>query len=374
MYNKYFYLSLLVFISVGILSFYTYKNVPQNVTANSSRRLAKFEPADGRVILFVGQELESIGGTNLYTDGYFDHYPAPGGFTQYTDFLAGYNAFGFSYKGLSGLTTFNDWGDGPENMSVTVAGKKLKNSCLAIGLDISQGHDSITAAGGHDDLILKLGNWLKELGTRPVFLRIGYEFDGTDWNHYRKEFYVPAWKRIRTSLDKMGVKNVAYVWQSKGAGANKTAMDLFYPGDEYVDWVAYSFFIPADSSHPMLQFAKEHNKPLFIAESSPVFLDSNNICKPLDLSKQGHAELAWQDWFMPYFRTVKNNPTIIKAIHYINSPWKTRPMWKNNAYFKNIDARITKNDSLKKWWLQETSQEKYLKASDTLFNYLWNRR
>lgn len=370
MYRKYFYLSLIVFLAVSILSFYTFKDVSQIVKANSSSRRAKFEPADGRVILFVGQELESIGGTDLYTDGYFDHFPAPGGFTQYTDFLKGYTSFGFTYKGLSGLTAFNDWGDGPENMSVTVADETLKNSCLAIGLDISQGNDSITAAGGHDDLILKLGNWLKGLGTRPVFLRIGYEFDGFDWNHYRKEFYVPAWKRIRSSLDKMGVNNVAYVWQSKGAGANKTAMDLFYPGDEYVDWVAYSYFVPADSIHPMLQFARDHKKPLFIAESSPVFLDSNNICKPLDLSKQADAELAWQDWFMPYFRTINNNPTIIKAIHYINSPWKTRPMWKNNSYFKNIDARITKNDSIKKWWLQETSQEKYLKASDTLFNYL----
>ena len=372
--KKYFCRSLILFLSASIFSCHTVTDTAKDVKANSGSRLAKFEPADGRVILFVGQEPESIGGTDLYTDGYFDHYPAPGGFTQYTDFLTGYNAFGFKYKGLSGLTAFDNWGDGPENMSITVAGSTLKNSCLAIGLDISQGNDSITAAGGHDNLILTFGNWLKGLGNRPVFLRIGYEFDGFDWNHYKKEYYVPAWKRIRSKLDSMGVNNVAYVWQSKGAGANRKEMDLFYPGDEYVDWVAYSFFIPADSSHPMLQFARDHKKPLFIAESSTVFLDSNNICKPLVLSKQADAEWAWQDWFMPYFRTVKNNPDIIKAIHYINSPWKTRPMWKNNTYFKNIDARITKNDSLKKWWLQETSQEKYLKASDTLFNYLWNKK
>ena len=374
MLKKYFFRSLILFLSTSIFSCHTIIDTAKDAKANRGSRLAKFEPADGRVILFVGQELESIGGTDLYTDGYFDHYPAPGGFTQYTDFLTGYNAFGFKYKGLSGLTAFDNWGDGPENMSVTVAGSTLKNSCLAIGLDISQGNDSTTAAGGHDNLILTFGNWLKGLGKRPVFLRIGYEFDGFDWNHYKKEYYVPAWKRIRFKLDSMGVNNVAYVWQSKGAGANRKEMDLFYPGDEYVDWVAYSYFIPADSSHPMLQFARDHKKPLFIAESSTVFLDSNNICKPLDLSKQADAVWAWQDWFLPYFRTIKNNADIIKAIHYINSPWKTRPMWKDNPYFKNIDASITKNDSLKKWWLQETSQEKYLKASDTLFNYLWNKK
>jgi hypothetical protein len=122
----------------------------------------------------------------------------------------------------------------------------------------------------------------------------------------------------------------------------------------------------------MIQFARDHKKPLFIAESSPVFTDGNGVSIPLDLSKQADAEKAWKEWFIPYFRTVHNNPDVIKAISYINSPWKTRPLWANNAYFKNIDDRITRNDSLGIWWLGETSKSEYLKASDTLFNYLWH--
>lgn len=367
--KNYFNQGLIFIVSLLIFSC---KN--SNVKIVAEHKLAKFEPTDGEVILFVGQEPESIGGTDLYHDGYFDHYPPAGGFTQYTDFLSGHKGFNFTYKGLSGLTEFDDWGDGPENMSITVSDSTFKNSCLAIGLDISQGHDSITAAGGHDDLIYQLGDWLKGLGNRPVFLRIGYEFDGFDWNHYKKEFYIPAWKRIKTKLDSMGVNNTAFVWQSKGAGATREIMNEFYPGDEYVDWVAYSYFIPADSSNPMMQFARDHKKPLMIAESSTVFLDSNNICKPLDLTKQADAEWAWRDWFMPYFRTIKRNQDVIKAIHYINAPWKIRLMWKDNPYFKNIDSRITKNDSLKTWWLNETSQNMYLKASDTLFSHLWHKK
>lgn len=339
-----------------------------------SSRLAKFEPADGKVILFVGQELESIGGTDKYTEGYFDHYPAAGGFTQYTDFLTGVYSFGFVHRGLDGLTSLDDWGDGPENMAVTVADPDLKNSALAIGLDISQGHDSITAMGGHDTLIYKLGDWLKSLGERPVFLRIGYEFDGFDWNHYKKEFYVPAWKRIRYKLDSMTVKNIAYIWQSKGGGAKREEMDAFYPGDKVVDWVSYSFFTPGEANHPMIQFARDHKKPLFIAESTPVLLDVKGVSRSIVLSNVADATTAWKEWFAVYFKTINDNPDVIKAISYINAPWKTRPMWKNNDFFKNIDARITKNDSLKSWWLKETSQDKYLKASDTLFNYLWNKK
>jgi hypothetical protein len=349
------------------------KEVKLGQKAASNERIGKFASANGRVILFVGQELESIGGTANYTNGYFNHFPAAGGFTQYADFLVGENAFGMLHKGIDGLTTLDNWGDGPENLSVTVAAPALKNSCLAIGLDNSQGNDSVTASGRRDTLIYRLGNWIKNLGNRPVFLRIGYEFDGFDWNHYRKQFYIPAFRRIHRKLDSMGVSNVAYVWQSKGAGAKREIMDVFYPGDKYVDWVAYSYFIPEDANHPMIKFARDHKKPLFLAESSPVFLDANGICKPLDLSKQADAEWAWKNWFIPYFKTIHDNADVINAIHYINSPWKTRPLWKNNIYFKNIDARITRNDSLKKWWLKETSKVCYLKASDTLFFYLWNK-
>jgi hypothetical protein len=346
----------------------------KNNTVVDSTRLAKFEPANGKVILFTGQDLEAIGGTDNYKDGYYDHFPAPGGFTQYTDFLTGFNTFGLGHKGLDGLTTLDNWGDGDESMAITVADKDFNNSVLAIGLDISQGNDSVTSSGSHDSLIYRLGNWIKALGNRPVFLRIGYEFDGADWNHYRKEFYIPAWKRIRHKFDSMDISNVAYVWQSKGAGASRKVMDSFYPGDEYVDWVAFSFFSVAEQNHPMIQFARDHKKPLFIAESTPVFPGEKGVCKPLDLTTQAGATLAWKDWFTPYFSMVKNNPDVVKAIHYINCPWKYRPMWKNNSYFKSIDARITKNDSMKVWWLRETSKDKYLKASDTLFAYLWNKK
>lgn len=341
---------------------------------SDKKRFAKFEPADGKVILFAGQELEALGGTENFRDGYFDHYPAPGGFVQYTNFMKSGNSFGAMLHGLDGLTDLVDWGDGPENMAVPIADNDFKNSCLAIGLDMGNGNDSITSTGSHDSLIYRLGNWIKALEKRPVFLRVGYEFDGFEWNHYKKQFYIPAFKRIHKKLDSMGVTNVAYVWQSKAVGANRDTLDAFYPGDEYVDWVAFSFFTAKEENHPMIQFAKDHNKPLFIAEASPVMLDANGVSKNLDLTQNPAAALAWKEWFIPFFRTVHNNPGIIKAIHYINSPWKKRPMWQHNIFFKNIDARITKSDSMKVWWLKETNQDQYLKASDTLFNYLWNNK
>lgn len=340
---------------------------PLKISIRNTVGLNKFEPAKGRVILFVGQDLEAIGGTPNYRNGYFDAFAAPGGFTQYTSFRAG------SAYTLAGLSTFANWGDGPENMAVTTSNARFANSCLAIGLDISDGNDFATAEGKNDDAVVTLANWIKKQGKRPVFLRIGYEFDGADWNHYDPIAYVKAWHRIKDKMVALGVTNVAYVWQSKGAGTNRQTLDAFYPGDKYVDWVGYSFFTAAEEHHPMIQFARDHHKPLFIAEATPVILGSNGVCVPLDLSNAADADKAWKQWFVPFFRTINNNLDVIKAVHYINSPWNTRPQWQSNPYFKNIDARITRNDQMKKLWIGETAKAKYLKASDTLFNYLWNK-
>ncbi|MGY3051903.1 hypothetical protein ACVWYG_000090 [Pedobacter sp. UYEF25] len=329
-------------------------------------KVGKFEPPEGKVILFVGQDLEAIGGTSTCHEGYFDAFDAPGGFTQYTNLRAG------SAYTLAGLTTSANWGDGPENMSTTTSNREFANSCLSIGLDLSNDNDFATAEGKNDGAISMLGNWIKKQGKRPVFLRIGYEFDGFDWNHYDNLAYIQAWRRIKDTFDAMNVNNVAYVWQSKGAGTTKQTLDSFYPGDKYVDWVAYSFFTAAEEHHPMIQFARAHQKPLFIAEATPVILGPNGVCLPLDLSNTTDVNKAWKEWFMPFFRTINNNSDVIKAIHYINSRWKTRVMWQSNPYFKNIDARITRNDLMKKLWIAETSKPKYLKASDTLFTFLWN--
>ncbi len=323
--------------------------------------LGKFEPPTGKVLLFVGQELESIGGTDEYSDGYFDYFPAPAGFTAYT---------GFGGNGLDGLNSMADWGDGPENMSLLVNDADFDNSCLAIGLDIANGGDEKTAKGEYDHLILRLGEWIKALGNRPVFLRIGYEFDGHDWNHYKSEFYKPAYRRIHQKFEEMGIENVAYIWQSKGGGSTRANMEEYYPGDDVVDWVGFSFFTTGEVNHPMIEFARDHKKPCFIAEASPVILDNTGTSIHLDLTKTEDAQKAWNEWFTPFFNTVRVNSDVIKAIHYINSPWKTRPQWQNNPFFKNIDARITQNEYMKTQWLSEINNERYLMASDTLFTYL----
>ena len=132
---------------------------PQSET-EAKRALAKFEPEDGKCILFVGQELDAIGGLEKYNDGYFDHFDAPGGFTMYTTFMPGTTEFGFKYKGLDGIHTTDNWGDGDSNMSLQLADPDFENSALAIGLKLVD-HEIKVAEGQHDSLITEFGPFLQ---------------------------------------------------------------------------------------------------------------------------------------------------------------------------------------------------------------------
>jgi hypothetical protein len=333
---------------------------------------AKFEPEDGYCLLFVGQELEAIGGLEAYNEGYLDYFETPAGFTMYTSISPGINSYGYVMKGLDGIWNTANWGAGPSNLSLQLADEDFKNMALAIGLSMVH-HEQKIARGRHDEYIIKLGKWLKSLHPRPVFLRIGYEFAG-EWNHYEQKHYLAAYRRIKEMLDEMGVQNVAYVWQSHGWEEPLEQLEAWYPGDEYVDWCGYSFFSRWDEAN-MIAFARQHNKPVFIAEATPTISTANTFLdgstKETVLGNEAQAAEAWEKWFMPFFRTIEQNPDVVKAASYINAHWKSHSMWMNNPTFKNIDARLQTSEMIYSRWKAKTRDERYLKASPDLFETLW---
>ena len=339
---------------------------------NSDREISKFEPPGDQCLVFVGQELDAIGGVSDWENGYMDHFRKPAGFTMYTDLMPGSESFGFIHKGLDGLQTTDDWGDGPSNMSLQLQHDNFKHLLLAIGLDMKDGHESKVASGMHDELINRLGLFIKDLGPRPVFLRIGYEFDGHGWNNYDPESYVKAFRRIKDMFDDLGVKNVAYVWQSKGRGVTQEDLQKYYPGDEYVDWTGFSFFAPDNENHPMIQFSRTKGKPIFIAEATPVIVPTDSDkAQALDFNDPTQSKLAWESWFIPFFRTIDNNRDVIKAFSYINCHWKSHEMWDEVNYFNKLDVRIQLDEELSKQWMDKLSEDTYLEGSEGLFEQLW---
>ena len=229
-------------------------------------------------------------------------------------------------------------------------------------------HEKKVASGHHDYLIRELGQWIKD-SKHPVFLRIGYEFDGWEWNHYNKKHYLSAWKRIHAIFNEMEVNNVAFVWQSKGNGSNQDILEEWYPGDDLVDWCGYSYFSNPDQE--MLTFARRHKKPVFIAEATPVLYDGT-LFLDTQLSKPEVAKQAWEEWFVPFITTLNDNKDIIKAFSYINVNWSVQPMWINNPVFQKVDSRIQKSEFISKKWKEEMVKTRYLKPSPELWSILQN--
>lgn len=327
--------------------------VVQKESDVKDREMQKYEPDDGKCFLFVGQDLGAVGGIGGYDDGYCDYFDIPAGITVY---------MGLGENGdVPGLYGISNWGSGDCSADLYAATEKFDRCMFAVGLAMVRQEDRILQ-GIYDESIDKIGQWIKGLAPRPVFLRIGYEFDGTDWNGYKPETYVPAFRYIRDRLDAAGVDNVAYVWQSKGTDSSWEVYQKFYPGDDYVDWCAYSYFDSPDTE--MIRFARSKGKPVFIAEATPTFKGPDGNYTDSDIKKPEIARKIWDRWMTGLFRIIEENEDVVKAVSYINVDWYTQPMWIGNITFEQCDSRIQKSSYVSRNWRKEMSEARYIQAGE----------
>ena len=300
----------------------------------------KYAPPADQKLLIIGQDLGAVGGLDNYADGYVDNLEQiPAGVTTYT-----------GIPGLAGLISAANWGAGDVDARQYLQDETFQNSCIVIGLFINN-QLQLIVNGTRDSNLIRLADWIKSTN-RPVFLRIGYEFDGP-WNGLDPEAYKQAWIYIVELFDREEVRNVAYVWQA--AGINTSNINRWYPGDEYVNWLAYSHFDENNPGRNIREFAEAHSKPIMIAESTP----------RVDLKTQASSTI-WEDWYAPLFETIHANPAI-KALAYINVNWDSQSQWQGQGWG---DSRVQVNGAVKENWLAETSQDDWLKASETLFEQL----
>ena len=50
----------------------------------------RFAPPPGKILVFAGQDNQSVGGTSKYRDGYVDNIGVPAGITHYVYFAEGW--------------------------------------------------------------------------------------------------------------------------------------------------------------------------------------------------------------------------------------------------------------------------------------------
>jgi hypothetical protein len=326
--------------------------------ASSRRDRSKFEPAKGKTILFIGQTKGEIEDYAIHAG-----LGAPPGYMVYTGLekLEGlsepYVGKGCAEAGVQDLTGLS---------------QEFPGSAAQIGLYVV-GELPAIDRGELDGQIRKLAGRLREL-RRPVFLRVGYEFDGP-WNAYHPEEYRHAFRRIVSIFrgEKIGgervqqVDNVAFVWHS---GAWKTygnfPFSAWYPGDRYVDWVGISWFglksedankTAEDARAGVLSFARKHHKPLMIAESTPRRYFSPD-----------HPD-SWDRWYAPIFHWIEQNR--IEGFSYINQDWTAQQMWGNPDCKSEMDwgeSRIqVERSTVLPLWRQQIATSRFLKPGEELF-------
>ena len=352
----------------------------------------KHIPPDNKILLFIGQDTDTI-------NDYIESVPEDNieAITLYSQLKSA-----IPNQTLKAIFKPAHWQSG--SMDFTQSLKQSPASAIAIGLAIDnchqENHEQNIAAGKYDATIKVMVKHFKSLAPGKVFLRIGYEFDGP-WNCYTPDNYKKAFKRIAQEIKKQQANNIATVWQSASwpdsyGNPNydtglATHLNNWYPGDEFVDWVGISVFYrdlsqwnyipprtPTEGQDSMLVFAREHNKPVMIAESAPQGFRIGELTNSViqeNKPKPVTADEIWQAWYQPYFDFIYANNDVIRAVAYINTHWDSQGMWQCT---KGIaagspgcpqgnwgDSRIQANSEIKARWLEQiTDSELWIQTSD----------
>ncbi len=296
-------------------------------------------PPAGRTLLVIGQDIDSTAGYLRDVD------PNPGGFMIYTDL-----------RWLMGLQRPVDHGAGVNHAQHYL--KDEEQNVLQMGLWLVDQLDAINA-GELDQQIQKLGKWIQATN-RPMYLRIGYEFDGP-WNHYEPTAYVQAYRRIAEQLREMNVSNLVLVWSSSASPCfAKHPVEAWYPGDDYVDWVGISLFRQFHGSlgteedlTRLCEFAKGKNLPIGIVESTPYG------------SKGGIPDSMWNDWFQKTEALIERYD--IRMWSYINANWDAQKQWQGQGWG---DCRLQSNPDILTKWKALIAQPRFLGVNDALYEVL----
>jgi hypothetical protein len=222
-----------------------------------------------------------------------------------------------------------------------------------IGLSFNQGEakkqdDEAVGRGDEDWRLEALCAGLRSLG-RPVFLRVGYEFNGS-WNGYGPAGYVAAFRRVAEKVRAAGLEDVALVWdwsadaeldaERGGArGLPVVRYGGFYPGDDVVDWWGVNLFtaesLSAGATKSFLEDARRHRFPVMIGESAPRGV-------PVTL-----GQVAIDRWYRPYFGLIEGSPGV-KAFCYIDWDWSAYPQWASWG-----DSRVEDDPIVLRFWRGE---------------------
>ncbi len=202
--------------------------------------------------------------------------------------------------------------------------------------------------GDHDEYIRQSAQAIKR-AEMPVFLRFAHEMNGNwyPWsgttNGNTAQEYKAAWQHVVELFRSEEVTNVTWVWSPNSASyPNDPLNDLaaYYPGDDYVDWVALDGFnwgtkqassgwqsFDSIFQESYLKLVNLTSKPIMIAEVASTELGGNKatwIKETLEQSlKDNYAQIRAVVFFNLNKETdwrIESSPTsVTQFIESLNS-------------------------------------------------------
>lgn len=376
----------------------TLENNSESLSGSGTRNHAdvpqkvNFVPPEDKTLLFIGQDSDTI--EDYLTQVSEDNIE---GVTLYTQIKSA-----DPNKTFFAVERPANWQAG--NMDFVKTLSAVGNASLAVGLAFDNcnqtNHEQQIATGTYDDTVEYIVRHFKSFAPRKVYLRIGYEFDGP-WNCYTPQNYKLAFQKISKEIDKQQASNITTVWQSAtwpdSYGNHNydltqtNHLNNWYPGDEYVDWVAMSVFYrdlsqwnytppstPEYGHQSVLDFARKHNKPVMIAEAAPQGYRIGELTHSyIQLNQQTlvTAEQIWNNWYQPFFAFISDNRDVIRAVAYINANWQNQTMWHCKEGIPAGqpgcsqgnwgDSRVQANEYIKQQWLRHVNDSsRWIQTSD----------
>jgi len=331
-----------------------------------------FRPPTGSIYLLAGQDSEQLGAMPRagFADGYLDRVPVrPSGISLYGGFPEPNASEGFD--SLAWVQTANDYiALGTLDDTIFHFSINWVNEGQAIaGTDEVLAAEQAVLEGEHDAFIDWLADWCSAQRL-PILLRLGYEFNRPVQVLFTEERYASAYRYIVDRMLARDVQGVAFVWASANLTFNPDGppelwdFDAWYPGDDYADWFGFSMWFPDVPDTVMLDEARARDKPVLLAETTPLeFNVGERSYYPL-FTTQGQmldADAIWEAWWQPMFDFVEQNADIIGGWHYIANDWALDPLWGSNPLFQNSDARVWADDGILERWTEAASRSLFVK-------------
>lgn len=177
-------------------------------------------------------------------------------------------------------------------------------------------------SGRYDATIDAVAGRIRAAGV-PVFMGFDHEPEDDPAKGSDVDF-VRAWRYVYERFAKAGADNAVWVWTMMGWSGHYSRYAGLYPGDRYVDWVAYdpyNFHVctgstvwksPSTTVGGFYRWLDEHgigaSKPRMLAEFGTNFNSADPGAK--------------QRWFQEFPAALKAHPKV-KAAIYFNSPGVT---------------------------------------------------